>query len=73
MSWVANEWKDGLPPRALQKIAELETQLERLKKERQQKQFQFDSLEQVNYFTGVFHLGCLVSNLGFFKVWEQCL
>ena len=50
MSWAASEWKDGLPARALQKITEYEGQLERLKKERQQKQFQLDSLEQVNSF-----------------------
>lgn len=47
MSWAASEWKDGLSARALQKVAEMEGQLERLKKEKQQKQFQFDSLEQV--------------------------
>lgn len=46
MSWAANEWKDGLPPRALQKIAENEKQLERLKKELHQKEFQLDSLKQ---------------------------
>ena len=48
MSWAATEWKDGLPHRALQKIGELESQLEKLKKERQQRQFQMDSLEQVS-------------------------
>lgn len=47
MSWAADEWKDGLPARALQKINQIETQFERLKKERDQKQFQLDSVEQV--------------------------
>jgi len=47
MSWVQDEWKDGLPHKALQKINQLEAQFERLKKEREQKQFQLDSLEQV--------------------------
>lgn len=47
MSWAADEWKDGLPAKALQKINQLETQFERLKKEREQKQYQLDSLEQV--------------------------
>lgn len=39
------EWKDGLPGKALQKIQEIEVQLDKLKKERTQKQFQLDSLE----------------------------
>jgi centromere protein F len=46
MSWAASEWKDGLPTRALQKIEDLEQQLDKLKRERQQKQCQMDSLEQ---------------------------
>ncbi|XP_048391856.1 centromere protein F-like [Stegostoma tigrinum] len=45
MSWVAEEWKQGLPTKALQKIQEIETQLDKLKKERQQRQFQLESLE----------------------------
>ncbi|KAK7153193.1 hypothetical protein R3I93_011176 [Phoxinus phoxinus] len=45
MSWAVEEWKDGLPAKALQKIQEIEGQLDKLKKERQQKQFQVDSLE----------------------------
>lgn len=45
MSWAVEEWKDGLPAKALQKIQEIEAQLDKLKKERQQKQFQLDSLE----------------------------
>ncbi|XP_051042565.1 centromere protein F isoform X2 [Phodopus roborovskii] len=45
MSWAVEEWKEGLPTRALQKIQELEAQLDRLKKEKQQRQFQLDSLE----------------------------
>ncbi|XP_052009006.1 centromere protein F-like isoform X2 [Xyrauchen texanus] len=45
MSWAVEEWKDGLPAKALQKIQEIEGQLDKLKKDRQQKQFQMDSLE----------------------------
>ncbi|CAN2387427.1 Centromere protein F [Pristimantis euphronides] len=45
MSWVVEEWKEGLPTKSLQKIQELEAQLEKLKKERQQRQFQLESLE----------------------------
>ncbi|XP_067845018.1 centromere protein F [Heptranchias perlo] len=45
MSWVVEEWKEGLPTKALQKIQEIETQLDKLKKERQQRQFQLESLE----------------------------
>uniref|UniRef100_A0A672KQ06 Centromere protein F n=1 Tax=Sinocyclocheilus grahami TaxID=75366 RepID=A0A672KQ06_SINGR len=45
MSWAVEEWKDGLPAKALQKIQEIEGQLDKIKKERQQKQFQLDSLE----------------------------
>lgn len=45
MSWAVEEWKDGLPGKALQKIREMEAQLDKLKKERTQKQFQLDSLE----------------------------
>uniref|UniRef100_A0AC11E2S0 Centromere protein F n=1 Tax=Ovis aries TaxID=9940 RepID=A0AC11E2S0_SHEEP len=45
MSWALEEWKEGLPTRALQKIQELEGQLDKLKKERQQRQFQLETLE----------------------------
>ncbi|XP_077138395.1 centromere protein F isoform X2 [Ranitomeya variabilis] len=45
MSWVVEEWKEGLPTRSLQKIQELESQLDKLKKERQQRQLQLESLE----------------------------
>ncbi|XP_038667522.1 centromere protein F isoform X2 [Scyliorhinus canicula] len=45
MSWAMEEWKQGLPTKALQKIQEIETQLDKLKKERQQRQFQLESLE----------------------------
>ncbi|XP_019751367.1 centromere protein F-like [Hippocampus comes] len=45
MSWAGEEWKDGLPGKALQKIQEMEVQLDKVKKERTQKQFQLDSLE----------------------------
>ncbi|XP_008581927.1 PREDICTED: centromere protein F-like [Galeopterus variegatus] len=45
MSWALEEWKEGLPTRALQKVQELEGQLDKLKKERQQRQFQLETLE----------------------------
>ncbi|XP_072407076.1 uncharacterized protein [Chiloscyllium punctatum] len=45
MSWAVEEWKSELSSKALQKISEYEIQLEKLKKERQQKQLQLDSLE----------------------------
>ena len=47
MSWAVNEWKDGLSHKALQEITKLESQVDRLQKERVQKQFQFDGLDQV--------------------------
>ena len=47
MSWAADEWKDGLPQKALIKINLMEGQLDKLKKDRDQKQFQIESLEQV--------------------------
>uniref|UniRef100_A0A8B9Q1J4 Centromere protein Cenp-F N-terminal domain-containing protein n=1 Tax=Apteryx owenii TaxID=8824 RepID=A0A8B9Q1J4_APTOW len=45
MSWAVEEWKEGLSTRVLQKIEELESQVDKLKKERQQRQFQLESLE----------------------------
>ncbi|KAJ1108550.1 hypothetical protein NDU88_005926 [Pleurodeles waltl] len=45
MSWTAEEWKVGLPSRALQKISEQERQFEKLSKEKQQKQLQMEALE----------------------------
>ncbi|ETE70044.1 hypothetical protein L345_04150, partial [Ophiophagus hannah] len=45
MSWVVEEWKEGLSIRVLQKIHDLESQTEKFKKERQQRQFQLESLE----------------------------
>lgn len=39
------EWKEGLSTRVLQKIHDLESQVEKFKKERQQRQFQLESLE----------------------------
>ncbi|XP_039192010.1 centromere protein F [Crotalus tigris] len=45
MSWVVEEWKEGLSTRVLQKIHDLESQVEKFKKERQQRQFQLESLE----------------------------
>ncbi|XP_023243238.1 centromere protein F-like [Centruroides sculpturatus] len=46
MDWVASEWKQNLPPLAVQKINCLEEQVERLQKEKQQKQLQVESLGQ---------------------------
>ena len=45
MSWVQDEWKDGLNQKVLLKISNLENQNEKLKKEAKQKQFQLESLE----------------------------
>ncbi|XP_061331401.1 centromere protein F isoform X2 [Pezoporus flaviventris] len=45
MSWAVEEWKEGVSPRVLQKIHELESQVDKLRKERQQRQFQLESLE----------------------------
>ncbi|XP_061209900.1 centromere protein F isoform X2 [Neopsephotus bourkii] len=45
MSWAVEEWKEGVAPRVLQKIHELESQVDKLRKERQQRQFQLESLE----------------------------
>uniref|UniRef100_A0A8C6IP66 Centromere protein Cenp-F N-terminal domain-containing protein n=1 Tax=Melopsittacus undulatus TaxID=13146 RepID=A0A8C6IP66_MELUD len=45
MSWTVEEWKEGLSPRVLQKIQELESQVDKLRKEHQQRQFQLESLE----------------------------
>jgi centromere protein F len=47
MSWASSEWKDGLSSRALQKVEEMDQQLEKLKRELKQKQCQMDTLEQV--------------------------
>ena len=54
MSWAADEWKDGLPPQALQKISQLETQLDKFKKDRDQKQCQLESLEIVSFLFVLF-------------------
>uniref|UniRef100_A0A8C4RYG4 Centromere protein F-like n=1 Tax=Erpetoichthys calabaricus TaxID=27687 RepID=A0A8C4RYG4_ERPCA len=43
MSWTLDNWKADLPHRALQKVEDLEVQLEKLKKERQQRQFQLET------------------------------
>ncbi len=47
MSWVADEWKQGLPHKALLKIEELEQQKDRATKDSQNKQFRLETLEQV--------------------------
>ena len=47
MSWAADEWKTDLPHRALQKVEQLEAQMNRFKKEAEMKQFKLDSMEQV--------------------------
>lgn len=41
------EWKLNLPSQGQKFLQQLEDQVEKLKKERDQKQFQIDSLEQV--------------------------
>lgn len=45
MSWVQDEWKDGLPGNVLTKISELENDCERVNKEKKCLQFQVDSLK----------------------------
>jgi centromere protein F len=45
MSWARDEWKDGLPHKALKKIEEIESDLERAKRDKIQKQYQIDSLQ----------------------------
>ncbi|NXU17331.1 CENPF protein, partial [Pardalotus punctatus] len=45
MSWAVEEWKEGLSARVLQKIHELESQVDKLQKERQQRQYQLETLE----------------------------
>ena len=69
MSWALEEWKEGLPTRALQKIQELEGQLDKLKKEKQHRQFQLESLgirtaeaeaEGINHFLKQFAVFGLV-------------
>ena len=47
MSWAADEWKADLSHRALQKVEQLEAQMNRFKKEAEMKQFKLDSMEQV--------------------------
>lgn len=42
------EWKLNLPSQGQKFLQQLEDQVEKLKKERDQKQFQIDSLEQVH-------------------------
>lgn len=45
MSWAAEDWTTGLTGRVLQKVRELQTQQERMSRERQQKQLQLDNAE----------------------------
>lgn len=45
MSWVQDEWKDGLSHRVLRKISELESTAEQLRKEKHQRALQLESLE----------------------------
>ncbi|XP_055935240.1 uncharacterized protein LOC129965411 isoform X3 [Argiope bruennichi] len=45
MDWASSQWKQELPPLAIQKINTLEEKIERLQKERQQKQLQCECLE----------------------------
>ena len=46
-SWASGNWKDGLSSVAMKNISQLETHAEKLKREKEQKQFQLESLEQV--------------------------
>ena len=52
MSWAADEWKADLPHRAVQKVEQLEGQVNRLKKEAEMKQYKIDSMEQVMKLLG---------------------
>lgn len=45
MSWAKDEWKQDLPPNALQKIVALENEVEDLRKVRQQQVCQYEGLE----------------------------
>ncbi|XP_063045986.1 centromere protein F [Engraulis encrasicolus] len=45
MSWAADDWTAGLSGRVLQKVKELQSQQERMGRERQQKQLQLDNAE----------------------------
>ena len=49
-SWSSGNWKDGLSSVVQKNIAQLEAQAEKLKREKDQKQFQLESLEQVRDF-----------------------
>ena len=44
MSWAIDEWKKDLPTAALKKISELENDAENLRKNKQQQQFQLESM-----------------------------
>ena len=45
MSWLKDEWKEGLPSNALIKVTELEDECERLSKDKKCLQFQVDTLQ----------------------------
>ena len=45
MSWLKDEWKEGLPSNALMKITELEDECERLSKDKRCLQFQLDTIQ----------------------------
>ena len=45
MSWAKDEWKNELSSNALQNVDKLEKSLEALKKDKQQRSFQLESLE----------------------------
>jgi hypothetical protein len=47
--WGSN-WKEEMPPKALQQLNQLEQQLDKLRREKDQKQCQLDSLEQVGLY-----------------------
>ena len=45
MSWAGEEWKDGLPHKALRKIEELESSASQLRKEKQQRLLHIERLD----------------------------
>lgn len=45
--WTSSDWKEELSAKAQQHMGQLEQQVEKWRKERDQKQCQLDSLEQV--------------------------
>ena len=54
--WTSSDWKEELSAKAQQHMGQLEQQAEKWRKERDQKQCQLDSLEQVRSREGGLHL-----------------